>query len=166
MTIQYFVQADEPNKQDLETFFTNLDLILTHQNFILNDSKYSNIQIKGCGVFALYIPTFPLFVGDLLQLWAKTEWKQDDQYFYAITGSPLSGSNSSKYWSNTDGFTHKSTTTFGKQIKSAICLLRTGSMVIPDGGVSVNVPQRIASDLSISELIEVLKDCRKHSHNN
>lgn len=157
MTIRYFVQADEPNKQDLETLFTNLDLILTHQDFILNDSKYSNICIRGCGVFALYIPTFPLFVGDLLQLWAKTEWKQDEDYFYCITGSPLSGSNSSKYWSNKAGFAHKSTTTFGKQIKSAICLLRTGSTVIPDGGVSVNVPKRTASDFNINELIEVLK---------
>lgn len=157
MTIRYFVQADEPNKQDLETLFNNLDLIIKHQDFILNDSKYSNICIKGCGVFALYIPTFSLFIGDLLQLWAETEWKQDDQYFYAITGSPLSGSNSSKYWSNTEGFAHKSTTTFGKQIKSAICLLRTGSTVIPNGGVPVNVPKRIASDLSINELIEVLK---------
>lgn len=157
MTIRYFVQVDEPNKQDLETFFTNLDLILTHQNFILNDSKYSNIHLKGCGVFALYIPTFSLFVGDLLRLWETTEWKQNDRYFYSITGSPLSGSNSSKYWSYTKGFAHKSTTTFGKQIKSAICLLRTGSTSIPSGCIAVNIPKRNASDLSINELIEVLK---------
>ncbi len=157
MTIRYFVQADEPNKQDLEAFFTHLDIILKHQDFILNDSKYSNIYLKGCGVFALYIPTFSLFVGDLLRLWNETEWKQGNKYFYAITGSPLSGSNSSKYWSHTEGFAHKSTTTFGKQIKSAICLLRTGKTGVSGNIIPVNVPKRNASDLSINELIEVLK---------
>lgn len=157
MTIRYFVQADEPNKKDLETFFNHLDLVLKHQDFILNNSKYSNIHIKGCGVFALYIPTFSLFVGDLLRLWGETCWKQEGKYFYAITGSPLSGSNSSKYWSKAEGFGYKSTTTFGKQLTAANCLLRTGSPIRTTNSIPVNVPKRIASDLSTGELIEVLK---------
>lgn len=45
-----------------------------------------------------------LSIGELLKLWDETDWKQEGKYFYCITGSPLSGGNSSRYWSDKDGF--------------------------------------------------------------
>lgn len=157
MTIKFFVQPEKAEETSLKLLFTNLSLIQQHSDLILNTPEYYNIHIRGCGVFALYIPTFSLFLGDLLQLWAESDWKQSDDYFYCITGSPLSGSNLSRYWNQAVGLEHKSTTTFSRQIKSAICLLNTGSAAIPDGCIAVNIPKRIASDLSIEELIGVLK---------
>jgi len=157
MTVQFFVQPETADEDGLKLLFANLSLIQQNRDLILNTPKYYNIRVSGCGVFALYVPTFPLFVGDLLQLWAETEWKQGDDYFYCITGSPLSGSNSSSYWRKTEGFNHKSTTTFGKQVRCAFTLINSGSCQVPDNGpVSVQVPKRATSDLTLKELIEDL----------
>ena len=97
MTVKFYVQAATPDKEVLQALFDNLDLLQQHQDLILSNPKYYNIPIQGSGVFALYIPTFSLCLGELLLLWQHTPWKQEDTYFYCITGSPLSGSNTSRY---------------------------------------------------------------------
>ena len=103
MTVKFYVQAATPDKEVLQALFDNLDLLQQHQDLILSNPKYYNISIQGSGVFALYIPTFSLCLGELLLLWQHTPWKQEDTYFYCITGSPLSGSNTSRYWSKEQG---------------------------------------------------------------
>jgi len=158
MTVQFFVQPDTADEDGLKLLFDNLSLIQQNRDLILNTPQYYNIRIAGCGVFALYVPTFSLFIGDLLRLWEETEWKQGDAYFYCITGSPLSGSNSSSYWSKTEGFNHKTATTFGKQVRSALMLINHNTCQIPAGNsVPIRVSKRSAADLSIEELIENLK---------
>lgn len=157
MTVKFFVRADEPDRKALQALFDNLPLLQKHKDLILSDSRYYNICIPGSGVFALYIPTFTLCLGELLTLWEKTDWKQGDIYFYVITGSPLSGSNSSGYWSPKKGFACKYTPTFGKQLRAAISLRRTGSPVYEQGPMEVDTQKITASDISIFDMIDELK---------
>ena len=158
MTVSFYVQAATPDKEVLQALFDNLDLLQQHQDLILSNPKYYNIHIQGSGVFALYIPTFSLFLGELLLLWQHTPWKQEDTYFYCITGSPLSGSNTSRYWNKEQGFANKYTPTFGKQLRSAIFVRRTGSPIYDEHKPTpVSVPKLQASDMTIFELIEELK---------
>lgn len=158
MTIKFFVRADEPDTAALQALFENLSLLQQHRDLILSTPKYYNIRIQGSGVFALYIPTFALSLGELLLLWEQTSWQQDDKYFYCITGSPLSGSNSSKYWNAEKGFNSQSTTTFGKQLRSAISIRRTGSPIYDENSPTPIETQKLeTSNISIFELIEKLK---------
>lgn len=158
MTIKFVVSADEPDTKNLEIFFANLDLIFKHQDLILHTPEYYDIHIRGTGCFALYMPTFPLLLGDLLRLWAETEWRQDDKYFYCITGSPLSGRNSSKYWSRAEGLGCESTAVFSRQLSAAVCLLQTGSPIRREDALPLDLPQRKASDWDIERLVESLND--------
>ena len=150
MTARFYVQAATPDKEVLQALFDNLDLLQRHQDLILSNPKYYNIHIQGSGVFALYIPTFSLCLGELLLLWQHTPWKQEDAYFYCITGSPLSGSNTSRYWNKEQGLANKYTPTFGKQLRSAI-------IYDEHKPTPVSVPKLQASDMTIIELIEELK---------
>ena len=157
MTLKFFVQPQKADDSVLQALFDNLSLLQQHQDLILANPKYYCIPIQGSGVFPLYIPTFTLCLGELLLLWQQTEWKQGDTYFYCITGSPLSGSNSSKYWSSKQGFSSQSTKTFGNQLRAAMSVRRTGSPICESGLIPVVTPKFQASDMSIFELIEQLK---------
>ena len=157
MTMCFFAKPDEENTQDLETFFNNFDLIQQHKEVIYANPEYYNIFIKGCGVFPLYVQPIRLSIGELLKLWDETSWQQDGKYFYSCTGSPLSGSNSSKYWSKGDGFSCTSTKTFGNQIRSALWLLQTGSTDIKSRCTPIEVPNREPSKLTITDLIGILR---------
>ena len=156
MTIQFFAKPDEPNNDDLQAFFNNFDLINQHKQLIVNKPEYYNIRIAGCGAFPLYVQPIRLSIGELLKLWDETSWQQDGKYFYCITGSPLSGSNSSKYWSKEDNLSYTSTKTFGNQIRSALWLLQTGSTDIKSRCTPIEVPNRDPSKLTVTDLINVL----------
>lgn len=157
MTIRFFAKPDEASTQDLEIFFKNFNLIQQHKQLILDTQEYYNIRITGCGVFALYMSSIRLSIGELLKLWNDTVWKQDDKYFYCITGSPLSGGNSSKYWSPNIGFKSMETHTFSTQIRNALWLLQTGSTEIQSNCTAIDIPNREISKLTINDLIDGLK---------
>ena len=157
MTIQFFAKPDEANTQDLETFFNNFELIQQHKEEIYANPEYCNIYIQGCGAFPLYVQSIRLSIGELLKLWDETEWKQDDKYFYTIVGSPLSGGNSSKYWSSDKGFGSMETKTFTNQIRTALWLLQTGSTEIKSRCTPIEVPKREPSKLTVNDLIMKLK---------
>ena len=157
MTMCFFAKPDEANTQDLETFFNNLDLINQYKQLIFDTPDYFNIRIAGCGVFPLYIQSIRLSIGELLKLWKETDWKQDDKYFYCITGSPLSGGNSSKYWSSKKGFKSMETGVFTKQMRSALWLLQTGSTEIKSRCTPIEIPKREPSKLTVNDLVEILK---------
>lgn len=157
MTICFYAEPDKANTQHLETFFNNLNLIKQHKADIYANPEYGNIFIQGCGVFPLYIKPFRLSIAELLKLWDETVWKQDDKYFFCITGSPLSGSNSSKYWSGKDGFSYMSTNTFGNQIRTALWLLRTGSTEVQSRYTPIEIPRREPSNLTITDLVDILR---------
>lgn len=97
MVIRFFAKPDTPNNEAIQAFFDNFDLIQQHKQLIFDTPDYYSIRIVCSGCFPLYTPQIKLSIGELLKLWDETEWKQDDKYFYCITGSPLSGGNSSKY---------------------------------------------------------------------
>lgn len=158
MTFCFFAKPDEARTQDLETFFKNFDLIQQHKQLISDTPEYYNIRIAGCGCFPLYTPPFRLSIGELLILWDETEWKQDDKYFYCITGSPLSGGNSSKYWSLNKGFKSMQTGVFTKQMRSALWLLNTGSTEIKSSCTHAIPPKRDISNLRVTDLINILKN--------
>lgn len=156
MTIHFFAKPDKANDQDLEKFFNNFDLIQEHKQLIFDTPEYYNIRIAGLGCFPLYTPSIKLSIGELLKLWDETDWKQDDKYFYCITGSPLSGGNSSKYWSHKKGFKSMKTTVFTKQMRSALWLLQTGSTEIKSICTPVDPPEREVSKLTVNDLIAKL----------
>lgn len=157
MSIAFFAKPDTQNDEDLQAFFNNFDLIQQHKQLIFGKPEYYNIRIAGCGAFPLYMPPIRLSIGELLKLWDESGWKQDDKYFYCITGSPLSGSNSSKYWSEGDGFSYTSTKTFGNQIRNALWLLQTGSTDIKSRCTPIEVSNRKPSNLTITDLIDILR---------
>lgn len=157
MTMCFFAKPDEANTQDLETFFNNFYLIRQHKKEIYANHEYSNIFIQGCGVFPLYVQSIRLSIGELLKLWSETEWKQDDKYFYCITGSPLSGGNSSKYWSSDEGFGRMETKTFTNQLRTALWLLQTGSVEIKSRCTPIEIPKREPSTLTVNDLIAILR---------
>lgn len=156
MTMRFFAEPDTPDNESLQAFFNNIDLIRQHKQLIFDTPEYYNIRIAGCGCFPLYMPTIKLSIGELLKLWDETEWKQEDKYFYCITGSPLSGGNSSKYWSEKDGFSAMKTNTFSRQIRTALWLLQTGSADIKSRCTPVDVPKREISTLTVNNLIGIL----------
>lgn len=159
----FFAKPDEANIQDLETFFNNFDLIQQHKEEIYANHEYSNIFIQGCGVFPLYVQPIRLSIGELLKLWDETEWKQDDKYFYTIVGSPLSGGNSSKYWSSDKGFGSMETKTFTNQLRTALWLLQTGSTEIKSQCTPIEVPKREPSKLTVNDLIGILQKDKHQS---
>ena len=166
MTMCFFAKPDEANTQDLETFFNNFDLIQQHKEEIYANPEYCNIYIQGCGVFPLYVQPIRLSIGELLKLWNETEWKQDGKYFYCITGSPLSGGNSSKYWSSDKGFGSMETKTFSSQIRTALWLLQTGSTEIKSRCTPIEVPKREPSTLTVNDLITILNSLPTDITNN
>ena len=157
MTIQFFAKPDTPNNEAIQAFFDNFDLIQQHKEEIYANPEYYNIFIQGCGAFPLYTPPIKLSIGELLKLWDETEWKQDDKYFYTIVGSPLSGGNSSKYWSLKKGFKSMGTGVFTKQMRSALWLLQTGSTEVKSRCTPIEVPKCEPSKLTVNDLIDILQ---------
>jgi len=164
MVIRFFAKPDTPNNEDIQAFFDNFDLIQQHKQLIFDTPEYYSIKIASFGCFPLYTPPIRLSIGELLRLWDETEWKQDDKYFYCITGSPLSGGNSSKYWSSKKGFKSMETGVFTKQIRSALWLLQTGSTEIKSRCTPIEVPKRESSTLTVNDLIDILQKNEFESH--
>lgn len=157
MVIRFFAKPDTPNNEAIQAFFDNFDLIQQHKEEIYANHEYFSIRIVGSGCFPLYTPPIKLSIGELLRLWNETEWKQDDKYFYCITGSPLSGGNSSKYWSSKKGFKSMETSVFTKQMRSALWLLQTGSTEIKSRCTPADPPKREVSNLTVNDLIDILQ---------
>lgn len=157
MTIKITVKPPKEDKKALEALFNNLSLIIQNKNLILTTPEYYNIRISGVGVYPLYVQTLDLFIGDLLQLWEQTDWKQGDEYFYYITGSPLSGSNSCRIWHKDKGFSSKHNPSMMALLSPAFLLVQTGSPERTNNVVPVDLPKRAPSKLSIYDLINRLK---------
>lgn len=162
MTIHITVNSPTSDKQALECLFQNIGLVVQNKDLILSTPQYYNIHIQGVGVYALYILTLKLFLGDLLQLWEKTAWKQEGNYFYHTTGSPLSGSNCSSFWSQKEGFSHEHLPSIGVLLKPACLLVNNGTTEQKTNYVPIDSPKRIISKLSIFDMVERLKISQTH----
>ena len=94
----------------------------------MQNPKYYGVEIKGCGVSALWIGSTKLWLGDMLQLWETPEWKIGDTYYFNITGSPLSGSNECQTWSKEKGFSTTEYKSFGALARPAWFVRKMGTI--------------------------------------
>lgn len=156
MAVTYRIDAPASDIQCLEALFNNLDLITSKRDLILSTPDFCNIHISGCGVYSLYAPILPLFIGDLLQLWEHSEWRNSNDYFYFTIGSPLSGSNKSHFWNAKNGIGQKSLPSILTLMTPAFTLVNTG-IALPRGtAFSADISERWPSKLKIFDLIEYL----------
>lgn len=101
MILKQSITAPVADKESITYLFNNLDLILSHRNEILSHSEFRNIYISGVFVAGLYVGGRHLCLGDILNLWDKTEWCSSGRFYYSIIGTPLSGMNTA-HWYNTE----------------------------------------------------------------
>lgn len=161
--LQINTVAPAVDKSAISHLFNNLDLILDNKSKILFHKKYRRIKISGINISGLYLGTYDLFLGDLLKLWEKTEWKTASRYYYSIIGTPLSDMNTS-YWYNTDTKTFEQGTYFnGKEhfsglARPALQYLQSGkTFVNPNKMISVwKTKNKTPSNLTIFDLIKKL----------
>ena len=158
MTVTHYVSAPDTKSDELNALFENIQLIEQNKYLIIRTPEYYNISITGFGVFPLYVPSVRLHLGDMLILWEHTAWKQDDVYFYSMTGSPLSGSNSCRVWSKEKGFHHSKSKTFRALLAPAYSVITSGYPNVDEKSpMSVTVQKNEPSKMTITELVEILK---------
>ncbi|MBQ8785374.1 MAG: hypothetical protein IJZ59_04955 [Alphaproteobacteria bacterium] len=158
MTVTHYVSAPDTKDNELKALFENIQLIEKNKYLIIRTPEYYNINITGFGVFPLYVPSVKLHLGDMLILWEHTAWKQDDVYFYSMTGSPLSGSNSCRVWSEKKGFHHAESKTFRALLAPAYSVITTGCPNVDEKApMAVTVQKKEPSKMTITELVEILK---------
>ena len=158
MTVTHYVSAPDTKDNELKALFENIQLIEKNKYLIIRTPEYYNISITGFGVFPLYVPSVKLHLGDMLILWEHTAWKQDDVYFYSMTGSPLSGSNSCRVWSEKKGFHHAESKTFRALLAPAYSVITTGYPNVDEKApMAVTVQKKEPSQMTIAELVEILK---------
>lgn len=97
--IKHTMTAPNADYKSISHLFNNLDLIITHRDEILSQEQYRNIYIPGMYVAGLHVGKLNLSLGDMLNLWQKTEWKNGAIYYFSIIGSPLTGVNNA-HWYN------------------------------------------------------------------
>ncbi|MBR4597263.1 MAG: hypothetical protein IKO42_02570 [Opitutales bacterium] len=90
--------ASEPcgDKESLSVLFENIDVLLKNIKSAISAPENYYIQIQGTGITGVYIGFFPLYLGDLLQLWScKSAWLEKSEsgtkYIYHLGGFPTSG---------------------------------------------------------------------------
>lgn len=142
----------------LDTLFSNIGLIEQNKSLIYETADYYNICIFGVGVCLAHMEKVPLFLGDLLQLWEHSVWKQDDNYCYFVIGSPSSNNNICHIWRRKDGFIQKSIKDIGELAFPAFSLINHGTISNKICVQKSTVPVKTISHLSIFNLINVLKD--------
>ena len=101
MILKQSITAPVADKESITCLFNNLDLILSHRDEILSNENLRNIYIPGMFVAGLYVGGHKLCLGDMLNLWDKTEWCSGGRFYYSIIGTPLSGMNTA-HWYNTE----------------------------------------------------------------
>ena len=92
------ITAPSADHKLLSYLFNNIDSVLKHRAEILLTDRFRNICIPGMYVAGLYIGMRQLSLGDMLNLWEKTEWKNGTKYYFSIIGSPLSGINTAHWY--------------------------------------------------------------------
>lgn len=158
MSEQKIYNLPEENIKALDTLFSNISLIEQNRNIIYETDKYYNICISGVGVCLAHMKIVPLFLGDLLQLWKHSAWKQDDNYCYFAMGSPSSNSNICHIWNKKYGFIQKSTKDIGELVFPAFSLINSGLISNKICVQKTTSTAKTNSHLSIFNLINELKD--------
>ena len=92
--ITFTLCTPDSDKESIVCLFNNIDLIRANKKFVLSKKKYRDIRIDGIYTAGLYVGGKPIPLGVLLNLWDETDWQTEDNLYFHIVGSPLSGSNS------------------------------------------------------------------------
>lgn len=142
----------------LDTLFSNIDLIEQNKSLIYETADYYNICIFGVGVCLAHMEKVPLFLGDLLQLWEHSVWKQDDNYCYFVMGSPRSNNNICHIWNRKYGFIQKSIKNLGELAFPAFSLINNGTISTKICVQKSTAATKTNSHLSIFNLINELKE--------
>ena len=147
--LKMFVAAPATDKGAISYLFDNLDLIVDNKDKILSCDDYRNVKIPGIFVGGLYVGMYELSLGDILNLWDKTVWRDKTKYYYSIIGSPLSGSNDSAWYDQeTKSFEH------GSYFNGKIGFL---GLAAPALEYMKTAPKKPKSQLSIFDLVKQLK---------
>ena len=154
--ITFRAAPTEPlNNDDIHTLFANIDLILANSEKILQNEVYKNIHIKGTGIDGIYIGHINLFLGDLITLWSNgSPWCNEQKFYYHLGGSPLSGMSFCTYWQNGKTGCDRGLPTFCTLLRPACIVVK--DIKDPEHTISVPFPQRQISELSISDLLNIL----------
>ena len=92
--ITFTLHTPDSDTESLVCLFNNIDLIRANKKFILSKKKYRDIRIDGIYAAGLYVGGKPIPLGVLLNLWDETNWQTEDNLYFHVIGSPLSGRNS------------------------------------------------------------------------
>jgi len=91
--ITFMLHTPDSDNESIVCLFNNIDLIRANKKFILSKKKYRDIHIDGIYAAGLYVGGKAIPLGILLNLWDNTEWQKEDNLYFHIVGSPLSGRN-------------------------------------------------------------------------
>ncbi|MBQ6534160.1 MAG: hypothetical protein IJI37_03235 [Opitutales bacterium] len=88
--------APREDKESLSALFENADILLKNIEKIKADPENYYVKIQGTGITGVYIGSFALYLGDLLQLWnCGSSWIEksagETKYLYHLGGFPTSG---------------------------------------------------------------------------
>ena len=144
------------DNEEIRQLFANIDLILANADKILQNEKYRNITVKGCGIDGIYIGHINLFLGDLISLWSNcSPWRNGQKFYYHLGGSPLSGMSFCTYWENGKIGCDRYGPSFGTLLKPAGVVIKNNTE--QDNCKSIPFPKRLASEMKIVDLLELLK---------
>ena len=147
------------DNEEIRQLFANIDLILANADKILQNEKYRNITVKGCGIDGIYIGHINLFLGDLISLWSNcSPWRNGQKFYYHLGGSPLSGMSFCTYWENGKIGCDRgdiSAPSFWTLLKPAGVVVKNNTE--QHNCISIPFPKRLASEMKIGDLLELLK---------
>ena len=94
--VKYVAKAPCEDQDTLLVLFKSIDILLKNIELIKSVPENYYIEIKGAGVMGMYIGSFPLYLGDLLQLWNNpSAWSEksenETKYIYHMGGFPTAG---------------------------------------------------------------------------
>ena len=92
----YVAVSPREDKKSLSMLFKNIDVLLKNIKSVVSTPENYYIRIQGTGITGVYIGGFPLYLGDLLQLWnCHSAWREKSavgmKYIYHLGGFPTSG---------------------------------------------------------------------------
>lgn len=155
MTTKYNIPQED--KKALEALFSNIELIWRNKKLICATDDYYNIYITGAGICLPHLEVIPLFLGDLLQLWEQTKWRDNHEYIYFIAGFINYNDNISHIWSDKNGFAQKPIKDISNLGLQAFSLINTGVIDYEVRPHRVASAHKISSRLNIFDLLAAIK---------
>ena len=151
MIFNFFSTKKKQPITELDILFDNLDLILRHQDFIISNPDFYNIEIP-----SVSIANYKITLGELLNLWKDKEsyWQQGNKFYYNLPGYSLSGNNRCCYFERKKGHKCKYSYQFIVQKKSVFKLLEKRKS---KNKKPFTVPPAPNTDTTLEYLVNILQ---------